>query len=102
MEIFEDFSVGERFCGCVKMESSNGVNAIGSFLPEYILMEYDDAGLYACRENGDWETVCRWSDQHLDGTVSGRLVCDVHGYGVVLYEKNGSIYTLTLSSVKKS
>lgn len=101
VEIYEDFTCGEGFPGCIKMDTSNEICAIGSFLPEYILMEYDDVGLYACRENGTWETVCCWSDQHLDGTVAGRLIRDAQGRGVIMYEKNGTRYTMTLSNAKK-
>lgn len=101
IEICEDLSLGDCFSGCVKMESSGAVNAMGSFLPEYILMEYDAVGLYACQEDGAWEMVCRWSDRHLDGAVEGRLIRDTQGRGVVLYTQSGTTYALALSSAKK-
>ena len=95
-EITELDQLGARFRGCVHMAGETDVYHIGSFLPEYILMEYDDVGLYACREDGGWETVCLWEDLHLDGVVQGQLLCDAQGRGTLLYEKNGGKYVLTL------
>lgn len=99
-EITEDLRLGKRFCGCVPMGSAKEVYGLGSFLPDYVLMEYDDVGLYACREEGVWETVCLWEELYLDGTIRGRMAADAQGRGDVLYENNGSAYVLTLSAAK--
>lgn len=97
VELFEDFLTGDPWEGCVKMESPDKVYTIGSFLPEYILMEYDDVGLYACREDGSWETVCVWSELHLDGKLRGQMIRDAWNRGAVLYEQGGAAYVLILS-----
>lgn len=100
-EITDEFELGRMYYGCVKVTSQKEVSCMGSFLPEYSLMEYDNVGLYACREDGDWETVCLWDDLHLDGVIRGRLLCDAQGRGMLLYEKNGETYMLTLFEAKR-
>lgn len=100
-EITEDFQLGKRYYGCVKVSSWEEIPHMGSFLPEYVLMEYDDVGLYACREDGVWETVALWEDLHLDGSFRGSLLSDAQGRGTLLYEKNGETYVLNLSQRKK-
>lgn len=90
-EVLEDLSLGEPFRGCV-----DTLYPVGSFLPGYTVMEHDGVGLYACREDGGWETVCLWSDLHLDGTVGEVLLNDAQGRAAALYEKNGDQYSLIL------
>lgn len=97
VEILPDLSLGAPFDACV---AKGEVWPIGSFLPDYTVMEQDAVGLYACREDGTWETVCLWSELHLDGTIDRELMNDIQGCGVVAYEKNGVKYCLTLSAAK--
>ena len=98
LEILPELSVREEGEGCLR---GGEVCPIGSFLPEYALMEYDDVGLYACGSDGTWETVCLWEELHLDGTLQGKLCSNFQGHGVVKYEKNGTAYVLTLYEARK-
>ena len=98
IEILPELTTRAAFDACLK---KNDVCPMGAFLPEYIMMEYDDVGLYACREDGMWETVALWEDLHLDGDIRGSLLSDAQGRGTLLYEKNGETYVLTLSQAKK-
>lgn len=93
MEIFPDFTLGESFSGCVP---SAELTPVGSFLEGYTVLEHDGTGLYGRREDGTWETLCLWSELHLEGTVDRQFMTDVQGYAVTLYEQNGSQYCLTL------
>lgn len=97
VELLEEFMTGDPREGCVNMESPDKVCAIGSFLPEYRLMEYDDVGLYACREDGSWETVCLWSELHLDGELQGQMSRDAQNRGALRYKQNEAAYVLILS-----
>lgn len=94
MELMSDMTLGDGFDACV---TNWNVSPIGSFLKDYLVMEADNVGLYAYRENGGWETVCLWEEQHLDGTVDKHLISDIQGGGVVRYEKDGQVYCLNLS-----
>lgn len=98
IEILPELTIRAAFDACQKKEN---VYPVGSFLPEYIMMEHDAVGLYACREDGVWETVALWEDLHLDGNVREKMLSDAQGRGILLYEKNGETYVLTLSQAKK-
>jgi hypothetical protein len=92
-EIQEDMTLGQPISGCVDQET---LCPVGSFLPDYILMEHDQVGLYGCTESGQWELLCRWSDLHLDGNISQNFITDSQGRPATLYTKDGSRYCLTL------
>lgn len=89
-----DMTLGDSFAACV---SQRDVRPIGSFLEGYAVMEADGVGLYAYREEGGWETVCLWSEYHLDGNVDSRLLSDAQGHGAVQYEKDGQTYCINLA-----
>lgn len=93
MEIMGDMSLGDPFKACMARADAW---PIGSFLPEYTVMERDDVGLYACREDGCWETVCLWSELRLNGTIEADWINDAQGRGNVVYVQNGLHYCLTL------
>lgn len=93
-ELLPDMTLGDSFDACV---AGWNIEPLGSFLKDYLVMEFDSTGLYAYRENGGWETICIWAAQHLDGTVGKHLICDTQGNGVIQYEKGGQSYCLNLS-----
>lgn len=97
IEILPELEFREAFDGCLRRDD---VWPIGSFLPEYTLMEHDAVGLYACRDDGCWETVALWKDLHLGGHIRGKLLSDSRGCGILLYEDNGETYVLSLAPVK--
>lgn len=92
-ELSEDMTLGQSFPGCVEGAE---VRSAGAFLEGYTVMEHDSVGLYACREDGVWETVCLWSDLHLDGNIQEDLINDAQGRAVTRYMENGVLYALTL------
>jgi hypothetical protein len=94
-EIFSDMTLGQPISGCVAEEK---ISPVGSFLPDYILMEHDQVGLYGCTEAGEWELLCRWSDLYLNGSISLDFCTDSQGRAVTLYTKDSIRYSLTLQS----
>lgn len=93
-ELKPDMTMGQSFDACVE---DRDVWSIGSFLEGYTVMEADSVGLYAYGEDKGWETVCLWSERHLDGAVDSHLISDAQGNGVVQYEQDGQSYCLNLT-----